>query len=152
MKIKYLFLLTAITFIVSCKNKTNSIAPNERVKSFELLNGTYTGTIYRWERDYDSTHTQVIESFDTLYNVTSILEIDEDSNLIKFGGVLYLFHDDLIANANKDTIKGLMQYTTHPYNSIEIIKSQKFVKLVSSAYSSNGGPWAYSQTDEYYKD
>lgn len=147
---KLLILLVSIVFICSCKNQTNPITPDERIKTFELLNGSYTGTIYKWRRDYDSTHINVVETFDTLHNVTSLLEIDEDSNLIKFGGVLYQFHDDLIAN--KDTIKGVIQYTTLPYNSIEIIKSKKFVRLFTSAYSPNGGPWAYSQTDEYYKD
>lgn len=149
---KLLIVLLPYLFVSCKKDKITGNCPGEHVKVIELLNGSYTGTIYKWTRDFDSTHQTVVETFDTIYNATSFLALNEDSNSIKFGGILYQYHDDLILSCDKDTINGVKQYTTNPYHSIAIIKSEQFVRLYTSAYSSSGGPWAYTQIEEYYKD
>lgn len=123
--------------------------PVPKNKYSEQLNGMYTGNFYKWNRDYDSTHSTIIETYDTLYNVTSELIINEDSNTLRFGGVLFEVHDDLAISL--DTIHGLRNYSTLPYTSIKIIKSIEFIQISESAFAPSG-PWTYKYTQEYFKD
>lgn len=133
---------------VSCVDIKKDL-PVPKNKYSEQLKGMYTGNFYKWNRDYDSSHTAVIETYDTLYNVTSELTINEDSNTLRFGGVLFEVHDDLTTSL--DTIHGLRNYSTLPYTSIKIIKSIEFIQISESAFAPSG-PWAYTYKQEYFKD
>lgn len=146
MKAVNLFIVFMILISFSCKRDGNS-----EKNPLEELNGTYSGAIYKWNRNWDSTFTNVVETFDTLKNVSGELEINVASNTIKFGNVIYPIHDTLFKVINKDTLVALMSYSTHPYRSITIINSSKFVKVWESS-SASTGPWAYSIVEEYYKN
>lgn len=138
------------TFLISCKKRSEVLDNN--IQLLESLNGSYTGNIYKWNRGYDSSGINIIETFDTVYNVKSDLEIKVANNSIKFGGVAYNYHDDLNLLLEKDTIDALFDLSTLSLRSIKIIKSDQFVRVQQSGYSPNGGPWAYSIMEEYHKD
>jgi len=144
--IKYkLGLMVFLIFTFSCNKKA------KKIKLWEELNGSYSGNIYQWNRNYDTTG-NVVETYDTILNVKSVLDIKIERNTISFGGIEYKYHDDLNELLDKDTIVARPDYSTLPYKSIRIIRSNKFVRVGESGYSPMGGPWAFSIAEEYYKD
>ena len=140
-----ILLFLMFTLSLSCNKKS------KKIRLWEELNGSYSGNIYKWTRDYDSTHQNVVETRDTIFNVNSELDMNFAANTISFGGIQYKYHDDLEALLDKDTIEALLSYSNLPRQSIRIIRSSKFVRVGESGYSPIGGPWAYSIAKEYYK-
>ncbi len=143
----YLVFSFFVLFLLSCNKDNFFIA--QKIKSIEKLNGSYTGNIYKWNRDYDSTHVNVIETFDTIRNVKSTLEIDVKNNSIRFNNSLYDNHKDLNLLLDNDTIIAANGYNNP--SSIMIIKSRKFFRVYFNK-GVIGSPWAYSITEEYFKD
>lgn len=142
-------ILLFLMFTLSCNKKD---LKDQKISLWEELNGSYSGNIYQWNRNFDSIGINVVETFDTILNVNSELNIKVETNKISFGGIEYNYHDDLNVLLEKDTIDALLNYITLPYQTIRIIRSSKFVKVRTSGYSPSGGPWAYSINEEYYKN
>ena len=141
--------LTILLFQLSCKKAENT--QEKEIAQFEQVNGSYKGNIYKWSRDYDSTFTQIIEKRDTTFNVAADLNVNVNQNIIEFGNVNYIFHDELNTLLGKDTIDALFNASTHPYHSIRIIRSSQFVRVFTSSYAPSG-PGAYTIIEEYYKN
>jgi len=138
-----LVFLVFVLFSLSC-NKID-----RRIKLVEQLNGSYTGNRYNWSRGYDSTHTKVIEKFDTIRNVICKLQIDLKSNSIRFNDYPYDNHRDLNLLLDEDTIIAASGY--YQPSTIMIVKSSKFIRYHYSKAGSSG-PWAYSITEEYFRN
>jgi hypothetical protein len=138
--------LIIILFIcaVSCKKELVVPPPNH----YASLEGAYTGVRYYWSRAFDLNF-NVVESFDTIHNIIEPLRIDEDSNIIRFGGMEYKEHDDLKNIKNQDTIKALRNYSK-PFRYITIIKSKKSV-YVHENFSAPMGPSAHDLEEIFTK-
>ncbi len=136
--------------MISCgKKEEQTIATGNH---YDFLQGGYIGNIYRWHRDYDSTHTNIVESYDTSYNVKADLVIDENSDDVIFDGTDYYEHYNLKTLINNDTILAArMNNLYHTYVRAKIIQSLKFVEIKEAYYSSTG-PLAFTVTAEYYKN
>lgn len=144
--VKLLILIIFSTVaLVSCnKNKKYN-------ENYSFLEGNYSGTAYYWSRDYDSTHVNVVITRDTVYNITGHLEINQETNIIRFDSVLYTIHDDLNSIANQDTILAKNSYSTRPSHQLKIIKSIKNVQF-SSSYYAPVGPNAGGELKDYFKN
>ena len=138
------YLLILCLILDSCHKRTST-------NSYAFLQGNYVGNIYHWHRDYDSNH-NVIETFDTIFNVTSTLEIDEATNIIKFDGVIYQNHKELKLTTSDDTISALKDFSVRPENQFRLIKSIKNVTIVNSVYSQGGDPYADQEIKDYFKN
>lgn len=115
--------------------------------TYSLIQGRYTGTRYRWQRGYDSTH-HVVERYDTTYNLTTDLEFDEINNVIKLGGMTFPYHDDLKTLRNKDTILAVRPMgTVYPIRYLYIMPFTRSL-FVYEGYSPE---WSFAYTiKEYY--
>lgn len=123
MTCKTSILFLSFFLLVSCGKEKEIIIPEIQNESME---GEFIGNQYKWSRDYDSAH-NVVETYDTVFNYHTTLEVDVDSNIIRFDGVVFEIHKPLTQITSEDTIKASWMASMRPIYNIIIVKSQKAI-------------------------
>lgn len=116
---KKVFLYTLLlTGLFSCGK------PPAKLKSsgFEQMSGTYTATLYIYQRDGTLT-----ETYDTLYNQQFILEVDDEADLVKFDDINYGHHNRLTEQYANDSVVASWS-TNYERGRVTLIKSRGIVK------------------------
>ncbi|WP_222166653.1 hypothetical protein [Edaphocola aurantiacus] len=111
---------------------------------FEKMNGNYTATLYKW-----TVSTSQEEHYDTLYNQPGILEVNDDSNLVRFNNIIYTAHNSLKDSRGEDSLYASVMVGRTGYN-ITIYKKSKKIKYYES-WGAPVGPSRGRTMGEYMK-